>query len=79
MTRTVSIDSFLTKEQLNEAITIMETSQGHARHVELRDRIIGPNIHEIDRKLGQKNDMDYLAYALEHALSQAIQDINSGL
>lgn len=78
MTKTVTLESFLTKEQLKEAIYIIEDSEkdGSRRHRELRDKIIVPQIHEINRKLGQENDPDYLAYALEFAL---VKEMTKGI
>ena len=34
----------------------------------IRDEIIKPNIDRINKALGQENDPDYLAYAVEYSM-----------
>lgn len=60
----VRIEDFLTKEQVDLAISI---GPDHAR---LKAEVIEPNMEEINRKLSQENDASYLAYALIHAIQQ---------
>ena len=41
-------------------------------HAELRE-VIRPYLQEINERTGQPNQLDYLAYALQYAMSQARQ------
>jgi hypothetical protein len=67
MTKMVSIGDFLTPEQGKLAVLIYRRKPANL-HRELLEQVIRPNIAEINRKLGQENDPDYLAYGLEYAL-----------
>lgn len=69
MTKTTTLGSFLTDEQINQAIQIVKTES--TPHKRLLEEVIKPNMEEIDRKIGQENDAGYIAYAVEHVLSQA--------
>lgn len=61
--RHVSITEFLTKDQIQEVF--------HLRTAKLIcDKVIKPNISNINQKLGQENDPMYLAYMIEHILNQ---------
>lgn len=68
----ITVDEFLTKEQAMLAITIYNRKPTNL-HKELVEQVIRPNMVEINRKLGQENDPDYLAYALEYGLVKTAQ------
>ncbi len=57
----VAIGDFLTTAQIEEAQKLKEAKL-------ICEKIIKPNIGEINRKLGQENDLMYLAYMLEYAI-----------
>lgn len=63
--RTVTIGDFMTEEMFDQVKLIGPDVKRIAAEV------IGPNMKEINRKLGQENDATYLAYAVVHALNQA--------
>jgi len=70
--RIVAISDFLTEEQINRVVVIYRSTKGTGRTArEIRDKVIEPNLHEINNKLGQMNDPLYLAYACESALTLA--------
>jgi len=80
MTHTVALADFLTKEQIAAATAlhrqylkqlVLSFSGASDLHKTLLEKIIQPNMAAIDQKLGQKNDPDYLAYALEFALTHS--------
>jgi hypothetical protein len=64
--KAVAIGDFLTESQLRQAMGYCETLHGPAVHTAIRDNVIAPNMDEINRKIGQENDPDFLAYAIEH-------------
>ncbi len=68
--KTISLGDMLTDDQILRAITLAHTNSGTALHTALRDEIVVPNLPEIDQRLGQKNDPDYLAYAIEYVLER---------
>ncbi len=68
--RTMVITDFLTQDQINEAIKIYETAEPGTFARTLAEKIIEPNLAEINRKLGQENDARYLAYACEYVFNQ---------
>lgn len=70
MERTVSIKDFLSTVQIRKAIAIYKRKPANL-HKELLEQIILPNMAEINRKLGQENNPDYMAYAVEFALNEA--------
>jgi hypothetical protein len=67
----VAISDFMTDAMVKKAIAIYtnhhDTGELHIRLINL----LMPHMAEINRKLGQKNDAGYLAYALEYALSKS--------
>lgn len=69
--KATAIGDFLTEGQLREAIGYCETLEPHEIHVAIRDNVIAPNMEEINRKLGQENDPDYIAYAVQHVFNVA--------
>jgi hypothetical protein len=73
-TKSVSIGDFLTEAQIHECTRLYGLKGRFGSgwlHGAIRDDVIAPNMVEIDRKLGQENNADYLAYAVEHVLNQA--------
>jgi hypothetical protein len=60
----VTLHDFLTEEEILRAIELSD-------HAQIRDQIIVPNRTRIDRALGQENDTNYLAYAVEYVLREA--------
>lgn len=67
----VSIGDFLTPEQIEKARLVHRAAPPTRLHKWLVEQVIRPNMTEINRKLGQENDEDYLAYAVEYALTMA--------
>jgi hypothetical protein len=63
LVKKVSIRDFLTTEQIKKVIEIGPDKD------RLKAEIILPNLAEINRKLGQENDPDYLAYMLVNLMS----------
>lgn len=75
MARKVTLNEFLTPEEIQKA---QELFAAHAAtptrfHKECVDKIIRPNLKRINASLGQKNDPDYLAYAVEYVLGREAQ------
>jgi len=66
--KTMSMGDFLTDEQINDCVRLCDETDGTERHDALRDEILAPNMDEINRRLGQENDADYLAYMIEYAV-----------
>jgi hypothetical protein len=53
----------LTANEIALAVTLKD-------RVLVRDEIIKPNMTRINAALGQENDADYLAYAVEYVMNQ---------
>ncbi len=68
--RKVTIGEFLTEEQIKQAVAIFAANPSTPAR-ELCDRLIRPNLKEINRKLGQENDPMYLAYAVEYVIRES--------
>lgn len=69
--RTIAVGDFLTQEQAKTACRLWALhGSGKAFIDAVVGEIIEPNLAEINRKLGQENDPRFLAYAVEHVLSQ---------
>lgn len=66
----VTLKDFLTDKQISMAIAIYNRHPENL-HRQLTDKVIAPHMAEINRKLHQQNDADYLAYVLEYALMQS--------
>lgn len=60
--RTIRISDFLTVDQINQAAVCSSAR-------EIAEKVITPNMAEINRKLGQENDALFLAYAVEHVFN----------
>ena len=67
--KTVTIRDFLTAEETDRAVELY-TYHKPAFHNRCRDEIIKPVIDRINADLGQENDPNYLAYAIEAVLSR---------
>jgi len=66
----MTLPDFLTEDQIKEAIEIYKTAAPGTFATLVAEKIITPNMAEIDRKLGQANDAKYLAYACEYVFNQ---------
>jgi hypothetical protein len=60
--RKITIEQFLTKEQIQKAIDLKKAK-------DICREIIEPNLSEINRKIGQENDAMYLSYMVEYIVS----------
>ena len=61
---TMALPDFLTESQLNRAMQCKSAK-------EIKEKVIEPNLPEINRKIGQENDAGYLAYVCEYVFRQA--------
>lgn len=72
MTRNISLRDFMTDLQIGKAFHIyVEAADQAEAQRRIRDEIIAPNMAEIDRRLGQENDADYLSYAVVYVCQEA--------
>lgn len=74
MTKTVTIETILTKAELNKAIKLYRSLSETERHKfaeRCATEIIRPVIDRINKKLKQENDPRYLAYCIEYALMKS--------
>jgi hypothetical protein len=72
-----TINQFLTEEQIQQASDyVLMGDAGNAVNA-IETDIIRPNMAEIDRRLHQKNDPRYIAYAVYWVLSQLRKDTNA--
>lgn len=62
--KVMKLGDFLTDEQLHRCADLYPNREM------IRDQIIKPNLAAINRKLGQENDADYLAYAIVYAIEK---------
>ena len=63
--KTVTLGDMLTLTQLERCRAL------YPDRVRIRDEVIKPNMTEIDRKLGQENDPDYLSYVIVYAFDNS--------
>ena len=70
----VSIGDFLTDEEIRECCVLRDLYGVTPLAKIVAARIIEPNIDRINKVLGQENDIMYLAYAVENAISQGEKD-----
>lgn len=63
--KTIRITDMLTEEQIEQCVAL------HPSRERIRDEVVKPNMAEIDRKLGQENDPDYLSYAIVYVIGEA--------
>lgn len=64
MPKTVTLTDFLTEEEINRAVHLYNTDRANF-HENCLKEIIKPNMARINTSLGQENDADYMAYAVE--------------
>lgn len=63
--KTIRLGDMLTDEQVQQCAALYPDRE------RIRDEVVKPNMVEIDRKLGQENDPDYLSYAIVYVLGEA--------
>lgn len=63
--KTIRITDMLTEEQMRQCVALYPSRE------RIRDEVVKPNMAEIDRKLGQENDPDYLSYAIVYVIGEA--------
>ncbi len=63
--RQITLLDFLTPAQVEECVLL------YPSHRAIHDKVIAPNMVEINRKLGQENDPNYLAYLVVFVLGAA--------
>jgi hypothetical protein len=68
--RNISVDQILTsnKQRLDAVHLYKQFGSGAELHRHLV-KLIEPHMSEINKRLGQENDVNYLAYAVEHVLT----------
>lgn len=59
----IKVGDIFTQEMIELAMTCKSTN-------EIEEKVIKPNMEEINRKSGQENDSRYMSYAMEFAISQ---------
>ena len=71
--RKFHLPDFLTEEQIQQAHKIYKEALavGQLPAARIAKEVIGPNMAEINRKLGQQNDVYYLAYACEFVFNES--------
>lgn len=71
MTKHMLITDFLTLDQIKQASDIYERHLGlvgGAMHEEIKRLVVLPNMAQINAKIGQENDPDYITYAIEYVI-----------
>jgi hypothetical protein len=66
--RQVTLMDFLTGDQITQALDIWRKNTSPAQ--EIADKVISPNISQINAKLGQENDPKFLAYMCEAVFNE---------
>jgi hypothetical protein len=69
MNKKITLADFLTDEEINRAVHLYTTDKANF-HKNCLKEIIQPRMARINRKLGQENDPDYLAYVVEFVIGQ---------
>lgn len=72
MTKSASLSDFLPDEDIRRALEIYRTDRKNF-HKRCKDEIIFPQLQLINVKLGQENDADFLAFAVEAVFAQLIE------
>lgn len=67
-----ALSDFLTPREIRTAIRLWRTDRANF-HRRVRDEVVRPAMPEIDRKLGQKNSPDFIAYAIEYIFNETMQ------
>jgi phage portal protein BeeE len=72
--KTVTLYDFLTEAQIKQALDLYNKRTDDLAFITACVReVIGPNMAEINRKLGQENDTHYLAYCVQYTFDQAVR------
>lgn len=66
----MNLTDFLTEAQIQEAWELYRKAEPGTFATKCAEKIIQPNMAEINKKLGQDNDARYLAYACEYVFGQ---------
>lgn len=74
MPKQVLMSDFLTQAEIEKCRDIYREHADNggnkpALHKRLVEEVVRPIMPEINRKLGQENDADYLAYGIEHVFN----------
>lgn len=77
-TNVVTIGHFLTDEQIKQAIEIFHSCLLGSEARDICDKVIRPNIEDINYKTGQENDPRYLGYVVAYALTNSFGDQKNG-
>ena len=72
-----AIGDFLTNREIQQALNIYRDDPD-TFHGRFRDQVIIPNLDRINSSLGQANNPDYLAYAVEAAMIFSTQTTEDG-
>jgi hypothetical protein len=67
--KTCKLGDYLTDAQIERCIALYPSTDA------IRREVIEPNMTEINRKLGQENDAQYLAYMVTYAIEQAGREL----
>lgn len=68
--KTIAIGDMLTDEQIQRCCALYPSRE------RILEEVVKPNMAEINRKLGQENDPNYLSYAIVYVLGQGELDAN---
>ena len=69
--KTITLAEMLTDAQLDKCRALYPDRK------RIRDEVIKPSMVEINRKLGQENDPDYLSFAIIYAIERAMKKVSS--
>jgi hypothetical protein len=70
MHRNVTLPDFLTPKEIRTALRLWNTDRANF-HRRVLDEIVSPAMQDINRKLGQENSPDYIAYAIEYVFRES--------
>lgn len=68
----VHLSDFLKDHEIKQALFLRTKAK-------IKERLIIPNLERINASLGQENNPDYLAYAVEYVVSQYNQGLSKVL
>lgn len=66
----VRLSDFMTTRDIRAAVRLWNTDRANF-HRRVRDEIVCPAMAEINRKTGQENDPDFVAYSIEYVFTEA--------
>tara|TARA_R110000868_G_scaffold198338_1_gene444667 strand:+ start:270 stop:497 length:228 start_codon:yes stop_codon:yes gene_type:complete len=69
--RSITIGDFLTDKEIKRALSLYRKTP-EKFHKLCKEKIIAPNIERINAKLGQENDQDFLAFAVEYSIMRTV-------